>query len=308
MIVAATGFFDGVHIGHRSVIEKACSIAREKGGKCLVVTFWPHPRTVLHKGEDEVRLLSSLEEKRRICLSIGADDMAVLPFSPEFAQLSAAEFFREYLVNQLDVDCLVLGYDHRIGSDGISDPARMDDTVRSCGIIPVRMEEGVQEAGFTVSSSLIRKTILKGDMISAAKYLGYHYHIGGVVVEGNMIGRTIGFPTANLNPEEPLKLIPASGVYSVVATVDGKRLPGVCNIGTRPTIGDGRGITIETHIIDFDRDIYGKTLGIEFVDRLRSEVKFSSLDELKTQLTKDRNSVANSPKVAYLCRNKIGLW
>lgn len=308
MIVAATGFFDGVHIGHRAVIEKACAIAREKGGRCLVVTFWPHPRTVLRKKPNDLRLITSLEEKRRICLSIGADDMVVLPFSPEFARLSAEEFFREYLAERLNVDCLVLGYDHRIGSDGISDPQKMDETLRSCGILPVRMNDSVQKSGITVSSSLIRTTLLKGDVVSAAKYLGYHYHLGGTVVHGNMIGRTIGFPTANMEPSEPMKLIPASGVYAVAATVDGVKYPGVCNIGVRPTIADGRGMTIETHIIGFDRDIYGKEIGIEFVERIRDEVKFSGLEELKTQLTKDRNYVANSPKVAYLCRNKNGLW
>ena len=287
MIVAATGFFDGVHSGHRMVIEKAVRMARESGGKSLVVTFWPHPRNVLQLDADKLRLLTSLEEKRRRCLALGVDEFVVLPFSREFSSLTASEFLSRYLIGRYGVTHLVLGYDHHLGSDDVRDVEQRDRIVRMCGIVPVPVSESISASGRAVSSTMIRDILSRGDVVLGGSLLGYRYALEGVVVAGNRIGRTIGFPTANLSLYEPLKLIPAGGVYVVGVTVLERTFLGICNIGTRPTLSDGRGQIVETHILDFDEEIYGLDLRIEFISRLRDEQKFDSLDDLKKQLKKD---------------------
>lgn len=287
MIVAATGFFDGVHSGHRMVIEKAVRMARESGGKSLVVTFWPHPRNVLQLDADKLRLLTSLEEKRRRCLALGVDEFVVLPFSREFSSLTASEFLSRYLIGRYGVTHLVLGYDHHLGSDDVRDVEQRDRIVRMCGIVPVPVSESISASGRAVSSTMIRDILSRGDVVLGGSLLGYRYALEGVVVAGNRIGRTIGFPTANLSLYEPLKLIPAGGVYVVGVTVLERTFLGICNIGTRPTLSDGRGQIVETHILDFDEEIYGLDLRIEFISRLRDERKFNSLDDLKKQLKKD---------------------
>ena len=287
MIVAATGFFDGVHSGHRMVIEKAVRMARESGGKSLVVTFWPHPRNVLQLDADKLRLLTSLEEKRRRCLALGVDEFVVLPFSREFSSLTASEFLSRYLIGRYGVTHLVLGYDHHLGSDDVRDVEQRDRIVRMCGIVPVPVSESISASGRAVSSTMIRDILSRGDVVLGGSLLGYRYALEGVVVAGNRIGRTIGFPTANLSLYEPLKLIPAGGVYVVGVTVLERTFLGICNIGTRPTLSDGRGQIVETHILDFDEEIYGLDLRIEFISRLRDERKFNSLDDLKIQLKKD---------------------
>ena len=287
MIVAATGFFDGVHSGHRMVIDKAVEMAREGSGKSLIVTFWPHPRNVLQLDADKLRLLTSLEEKRQRCLALGVDDFVVLPFSREFSNLTASEFLSRYLVGKYGVTHLVLGYDHHLGSDDVRDVEQRDRIVRQCGIVPVPVSDSVSATGRAVSSTMIRSILAGGDVVLGGSLLGYRYALDGVVVAGNKIGRTLGFPTANLSLYEPLKLIPAGGVYVVKVSVLGRSFLGICNIGTRPTLADGRGQIVETHILDFDEEIYGLDLRIEFICRLRDEQKFDSLDDLKKQLRKD---------------------
>ena len=287
MIVAATGFFDGVHSGHRMVIDKAVAMAREAGGKSMVVTFWPHPRNVLQLDADKLRLLTSLEEKRQRCLAMGVDEFVVLPFTREFSGLTASEFLSRYLIGKYSVTHLVLGYDHHLGSDDVRDAEQRDRIVRLCGIVPVSVTESLSASGRAVSSTMIRDILAQGDVVLGNSLLGYRYALEGVVVAGNRIGRTIGFPTANLSLYEPLKLIPAGGVYVVKVTVLGRSYLGICNIGTRPTLADGRGQIVETHILDFEEDIYGLDLRIEFLSRLRDEKKFDSLEGLKKQLKKD---------------------
>lgn len=287
MIVAATGFFDGVHSGHRMVIDKAVEMAREGNGKSLIVTFWPHPRNVLQLDADKLRLLTSLEEKRQRCLALGVDDFVVLPFSREFSNLTASEFLSRFLVGKYGVTHLVLGYDHHLGSDDVRDVEQRDRIVRQCGIVPVPVSDSVSATGRAVSSTMIRSILAGGDVVLGGSLLGYRYALDGVVVAGNKIGRTLGFPTANLSLYEPLKLIPAGGVYVVKVSVLGRSFLGICNIGTRPTLADGRGQIVETHILDFDEEIYGLDLRIEFICRLRDEQKFDSLDDLKKQLRKD---------------------
>lgn len=287
MIVAATGFFDGVHLGHQMVIKKTVELARQCGGRSLVVTFWPHPRTVLQQDADRLRLLSSMEEKRRMCYSMGVDDFVVLPFTREFAELTAEEFLSEYLADRYEISTLVIGYDHRIGCDGTKNRGDLGEIVRSCGITPVFVEDNISSEGVAISSTLVRARLAEGDVAAANALLGYRYSLSGVVICGNRIGRTIGFPTANMSLYDPLKLVPAVGVYAVMAEIQDKRFRGICNIGFRPTLNDGRGQVIETNILDFDSDIYGMDIKIEFLSRIRDEVRFSSLDELKRQLKAD---------------------
>jgi riboflavin kinase/FMN adenylyltransferase len=292
MAVAATGFFDGVHLGHREVLGRMCAIARSRGEESLVVTFWPHPRSVLQQDADKLRLLTTLEEKRALCHDCGVDRFEILRFSREFSQLSAERFIREYLVERFGVTTLVVGYDHRLGHDSFESVEQMMETIRRCGVEPVRVDAvgDAGEAG-TVSSTVIRRTLMQGDVKGAERMLGYRYGLRGVVVAGNRIGRTIGFPTANMQLYEPLKLVPANGVYDVDVEVLGEHYRGVCNIGLRPTVGLGGGRTIETHILDFDQDIYGLDLEIRFRDRLRDERRFESLEALKQQLEADRKNV-----------------
>ena len=292
MAVAATGFFDGVHLGHKQVIDQLCAVARERGEESLLVTFWPHPRSVLQQDADRLRLLSTLQEKRERCLAYGVDRFEVLPFDRAFSGLSAGTFIREYLVKRLGVTALVLGYDHRLGHDAFASTGEMMETVAACGVTPVRVEAFSRGLDVVISSTQIRRALFAGDVVLAEQMLGYRYGLHGVVVAGNRIGRTIGFPTANMQLYEPLKLVPANGVYAVRVEVLDRSWQGVCNIGTRPTVGLGGARTIETHILDFDQEIYGLDLRIEFCARLRDERRFDSLDLLKEQLALDRQKAA----------------
>ena len=287
MAVAATGFFDGVHLGHKQVIDQMCAIAREKGEPSMIVTFWPHPRSVLQQDADRLRLLTSLQEKRDRCLSYGVDRFEVLPFTRAFSGLTAERFVKEYLVERYGVTTLILGYDHRLGHDRFDSPQQMMETVARCGVEPVRVD-AFTTGTCAVSSTQVRSALMAGDVTAAEQMLGYRYGLYGVVVAGNRIGRTLGFPTANMQLYEPLKLVPCNGVYAVWVDVLGRRCKGVCNIGTRPTVGMGGARTIETHILDFDEDIYGLDLRIAFCARLRDERRFDSLALLKLQLELDR--------------------
>lgn len=289
MAVVATGFFDGVHTGHRAVISEMASLARSRGEEAVVVTFWPHPRNVLQQDADTLRLLTSLEEKRRLCLAAGADRFEVLPFSREFSRMTAKEFIADYLIGRFGASALVLGNDHRLGCDRIRSAEEMADLVRSCGIEPHFVADSLAEEGHNVSSTLIRRILATGDVATAAQLLGYRYSLSGVVVAGAKVGRTIGFPTANMSLYEPLKLVPAGGVYLVDVDVLGITRRGICNIGTRPTLADGRGRTIETHILDFDEDIYGLDISVTFVEKIRDERRFDSLEALTAQLKSDKS-------------------
>ncbi len=291
MAVAATGFFDGVHLGHRQVIDQLCAVARARGEESVIVTFWPHPRSVLQQDADRLRLLTTLQEKRERCLACGVDRFEVLPFTRAFSRLSAETFIRDYLVGRFGVTALILGYDHRLGHDDFDTPEQMAEVVAHCGVTPVRVPAVAVGAG-AVSSTQIRDALAAGDVTRAEAMLGYRYSLCGVVVAGNRLGRTIGFPTANMQLYEPLKQIPANGVYAVWVDVLGRRHKGVCNIGTRPTVGLGGGRTIETHILDFDEDIYGLDLRIEFCARLRDERRFDSMEALGRQLAQDRQKAA----------------
>ncbi len=300
--VVTTGFFDGVHLGHRHVIETVVSSARERGEEAIVVTFWPHPRTVLQQDAREFRLLTSLEEKKALLKAAGIDRVEVLPFTREFAAMKADEYL-QMLRDRFGASLIVMGYDNRIGSDRrtASDLASADTQVPVLVSEPLYLgPQGIKThvsvsasagpaSADAVSSTRIRKALEAGDVESANAMLGYNYGLYGVVVAGNRMGRTIGFPTANMQLYEPLKLVPDNGVYAVEVEVLGRKYLGMSNIGIRPTVG-GSTRTLETHILDFDEDIYGLPLRIRFRRRIRDERKFPSLEALREQLVKDREA------------------
>ena len=289
-MIATTGFFDGVHLGHRLVIERLVSLARERGDESLVVTFWPHPRAVLQDGARELRLLNSLEEKKGLLRNLGVDRVEVLDFTRSFAALTAEQYLREILRDRFGVTTLLMGYDNRLGSDRLT-AASLKPIADGMGMELIELSPlsfRPSEASGEISSTQIRAALEEGDIAHASEMLGYGYALKGVVVAGNRLGRTIGFPTANMKLYEPLKLVPGRGVYVVEAEVLGKKYRGMTNIGLRPTVG-GSFTTIETHILDFDEDIYGLPLRITFLRRLRDEVHFPSLEALKRQLEKDRD-------------------
>ena len=283
-MIATTGFFDGVHCGHRLVAERLVSEARKRGDGSLVVTFWPHPRAVLQDGARELRLLTTLDEKKALLQGLGVDRIEVLDFTRTFAALTAEEYLR-LLKDRFGVTTLLMGYDNRIGSDRLTAPDLLP-VAEGLGIELVRVEA---LGDVPISSTKIRKALEEGKVEEANGMLGYRYGLYGAVVAGNRLGRTIGFPTANLQLYEPLKLIPGNGVYAVEAEVLGRSFRAMTNIGTRPTVG-GTVRTVETHILDFDEDIYGLPLRIRFLRRIRDEVRFPSLDALKAQLGKDREA------------------
>ena len=303
--VAATGFFDGVHLGHRHLVQTLTAEARRRSAQSLVVTFWPHPRTVLQNGARELRLLTSLDEKRELLRSLGVDDGEGLDFSREFSALTMREYISQVLVGRFGAQCLVLGYGNRRGSDCRS-TAELAAAARDAGLdvvladpvsVPVPVPavrtasspDGTSPAA--ISSTRIRTALAEGRVEDAAAMLGRPYFLHGVVVAGNRLGRTIGFPTANMQLYEPLKAIPSPGVYAVRVRTLGRDCIGMCNIGYRPTVGPGNALTIETHILDFDEDIYGLDLHLSFLSRIRSERKFDSLQALAAQLTADRLAV-----------------
>ena len=290
MVVAATGFFDGVHKGHRKVLDTLCSIARKEGKRSAVVTFWPHPRSVLQQGADNLRLLNSLEEKRELIKQAGVDEFWVLPFSREFSMLSSREFVAEYLRDKFAVSTLIIGYDHRMGHSSTETQEDFIHMAAEEGVNVVRVSEFVED-DLTVSSTKIRNYLVAGELDRANDFLGYNYSLKGVVVSGKKLGRKIGFPTANLALYEPLKVIPGGGVYGVKVELLGKVYKGVCNIGTRPTVNLTEERTIETHILDFNEDIYGLDMRVEFFFKIRDEVKFASLEELASQIEKDKRRV-----------------
>lgn len=291
--VVTTGFFDGVHLGHRHVLETLVSSARERGEEALVVTFWPHPRAVLQQDARDFRLLTSLEEKKTLLLSCGVDRVEVIPFTRAFAAMTAAGYL-DLLRDKYGASLIVMGYDNRIGSDhqtAAELPGVVVVDAQGIPNDPFSVISSAVEKSVPVSSTKIRKSLEEGNVTLAAAMLGRPYALHGVVVAGNRLGRTIGFPTANMQLYEPLKLVPGNGVYAVEVEVLGQRYRGMTNIGTRPTVG-GTTRTIETHILDFDQDIYGLPLEIRFLRRLRSEIHFPSLDALRAQLEKDRIACA----------------
>ena len=292
-VSVATGFFDGVHLGHRLVLERLVSLARERGEESVVVTLWPHPRAVLQQGADTLRLLTSLEDKTAMIRALGVDRVEVLPFSRDFGALSTEAYLREVLQDRFGASALVLGYDNRIGAD-LLPPQETASIAASLGMQVVLCDSVPAPDGTcAVSSTVIRRSLADGRIDEARAMLGWDYTLKGAVVTGNRIGRTLGFPTANMQLYEPRLLVPANGVYLVRVELDGAQYFGMTNIGVRPTVGDGGGMTVETHILDFDEDIYGLDIRIRFLRHIREEHRFESLQALSAQLARDRDTAKN---------------
>ena len=291
-MVVATGFFDGVHVGHRLVIKQLVEAAAVRGDESMVITFWPHPRNVLRNEARTLRLLTTLREKKRMLHDLGVDHVEVLPFTKDFSTMTTEQYLR-MIMERYGAKTILLGYDNRIGSDA-EDSDQVARTAEGLSIEVIRTDMVPSGKGYAVSSTKIRERLEAGDVQGAASMLGYDYDLYGVVVAGNRVGRTIGFPTANMQLYEPLKLVPGNGVYFVKVKTVGRELYGMCNIGHRPTVSTGNARTIETNIFDFDEDIYGLDIEISFISKIRDEIRFDSLEELKIQLEKDRNSCLDS--------------
>ena len=287
-MVVATGFFDGVHVGHRHVIQQLVEAAAVRGDESMVVTFWPHPRNVLQKEARSLRLLTTLAEKKQMLLDMGVDRVEVLDFTRDFSRMTTQEYLL-MLKERFGTGTILVGYDNRMGCDATDADQVVEIAIRT-GLEAIRTEMIPSEHGYAVSSTKIRQKIEEGDMQAVSAMLGYDYSLLGVVVAGKRLGRTIGFPTANMQLYEPLKLVPGNGVYFVrVHTLD-RDWYGMCNVGCRPTVGLGNARTSETHIFGFDEDIYGLDLEIGFVTTIRDEVRFDSIEALRNQLTIDRDT------------------
>ena len=288
-MVVATGFFDGVHLGHRLVIEQLVAAAAVRGDESMVVTFWPHPRNVLQKEARSLRLLTALHEKKDLLLDMGVDRVEVMPFTKDFSRMTTREYLRE-LMDRFDAKAVLIGYDNRMGcdADGADQVAAV---AHDLGLEVIRTQMVPSEQGYAVSSTKIRERLEAGDVRAASAMLGYDYTLHGVVVAGNRLGRTIGFPTANMQMYEPLKQVPGNGVYFVKVETLGRNLYGMCNVGCRPTVSSGNHRTIETHIFDFSEDIYGLDIKVTFIEKLRDEVRFESLEALRSQLEKDKETL-----------------
>lgn len=294
-MVVATGFFDGVHIGHRLVIERLVKAAQDRGDESMVVTFWPHPRTVLQQEARDFRLLSSMSEKKALLASLGVDRVEVLRFTKEFGALTTEEYLGYYLKEKFGARAIVLGYDNRMGSDA-RDAASVKTIAEKLGLDVYTAPKVTSATGIDVSSTKIREELARGNVSGAATMLGYDYSLYGVVVSGERIGkRVLGFPTANMQLYEPLKLVPGNGVYFVKVKTLGRGFYGMCNIGNRPTVREGNARTIETNIFDFEEDIYGLDIEISFLRKIRDEIRFTSFTQLKAQLERDR----------FYCRSMI---
>lgn len=284
--IVTIGTFDGVHLGHMSIIKRLQELSQEKNGESVILTFYPHPRMVLYPDDHDLQLLNTPEEKAKLLEQAGISHLMVYPFSEEFSRITAYDYVRNLLVTGIRANTVVVGHDHRYGRNREGD---FNTLLEWSEMLNFNVEEiSAKEIDeVNISSTKIRQSLLKGDIETANAFLGYNYQLCGKVVTGARLGNTIGFPTANILVNYPYKLIPAKGVYAVRVKSDEKTFNGVTNIGVRPTVENDGKISIETHIFDFNNDIYDTTITIEFIARLREEKKFGSIDELKTQIAMD---------------------
>ena len=284
------GTFDGLHIGHMKILERLIKSADTLGLKSTVLTFFPHPRMVLQQ-DTHIQLLNTIDEKINILERTGLDYLIIHPFTKAFSRLSAREFVRDILVNELRTKKIIIGYDHRFGRNR---NANINDLVAFGNILDFEVEEiPAQEVDeVSVSSTKIRKALEEGDIKTANAYLGYEYMLTGTVKKGRGLGRQLGFPTANLTIAESYKLIPKNGVYAVKSILKGQTTYGMMNIGYNPTVpGSGTERTIEIHFFDFDQDLYYQKIQVDILEWIREEEKFDSLEDLKIQLQKDKLTV-----------------
>lgn len=284
--VVTSGTFDGVHIGHRKILSRLKEIAAKNNGQSVVLTYWPHPRLVLYPDQTDLKLLNTFEEKAELLEDLGIDHLIKIPFTKSFSRLSGDTFTRKVLVEKIGTKKLVIGYDHRFGKNREGSFEYLKENAHKYGFeveeIPPQDIDDV-----TVSSTKIRKALQEGHVHEARNFLGNYYQLTGIVVHGDKIGRSLGFPTANIQVEHSFKLIPAEGIYAVTVIIDKKKFKGMLYIGRRPTLNKVEQ-NIEVNIFDFNSDIYGKPVKINFVQQIRSDTKFQSLEQLKAQLALDR--------------------
>ncbi|WP_405610341.1 bifunctional riboflavin kinase/FAD synthetase [Polaribacter sp. Asnod1-A03] len=284
------GTFDGVHFGHQKIIEKLVKEAKKANRKSVLLTFFPHPRMVLQK-DNSLELINTIEERASLLKKTGLDYLIIHPFSREFSRMTALEFVRNILVNQLNISKLIIGYDHHFGKNREGNIVQLTEYSHLYDFVVEEIPaQDIDDV--SVSSTKVRRALATGNLKTANDYLGYNFMLNGNVVNGKKLGGKIGFPTANIDIKETYKLIPKTGVYVVKSSIDNKTIFGMMNIGNRPTV-DGKHQTIEVHFFDFNQDLYDKNLTIELLYFLRDEEKFSSLKTLINQLKKDEEIARN---------------
>lgn len=284
--IVTIGTFDGVHIGHQKIIEKLIQETKLSDCESLILSFFPHPRMVLQVNSS-IKLLNTIKEKSRLLEKMGLDNLVIHPFDTEFSNLSAEEFVKTILVDAFNIQKIIIGYDHRFGKNRA---ANIDDLIgfgRKYGF-EVEQISAQEIDSVSVSSTKIREAIANGTLAIANEYLGYDYLLSGKIIQGKQLGRTIGFPTANIKVEENYKLIPKNGVYIVKSIIQEKTVFGIMNIGLNPTV-NGEGLSIEVHFLDFNADLYHTEITVSVRDRIRDEKKFTSIDLLKSQIQEDKN-------------------
>lgn len=284
--VATIGTFDGVHYGHQKIIKRLCELAKSTGGESVILTFFPHPRMIIDPENQDLKLINTIEEKIKILSELGVDHLIITPFTRDFSNLSPADYIKNILVDTIGIKQLIVGYDHRFGKDRKGGLQELEMLSKQFDYkIEEIAEQDVDDVG--VSSTKIRKALLNGEVALAANYLGYNFSIHGRVIKGDKIGRTIGFPTANIFLEETYKLIPSDGIYAVTIDMGTESYKGMAYIGQRPTI-NGMTRNIEVNIFDFNKEIYGQYITMTFLEFLRHDVKFTGLETLKIQLHQDK--------------------
>ena len=289
--VLTTGTFDGVHRGHRTILDRLIERARQEHGQSVLFTFHPHPRMVLFPGDNDLKLLTTQQEKIDLLEAAGLDHLLVVPFSRTFSRLHAVDYVRDVLVGAIGVHAVVIGYDHRFGRNREGDLNLLHQLGEAYDFevdeIPAKEVDHVK-----VSSTKVRNALREGDVHAANELLGYDYSLRGVVVKGDQLGRTIGYPTANIGAVDPFKLVPADGVYAVEVELKDDHHKGMLYIGERPTVkGGANARTIEVNIFDLDRDLYGEDITVRFMHRIRGDMHFDGMEGLKAQLDLDRSAV-----------------
>jgi riboflavin kinase/FMN adenylyltransferase len=285
--IVTLGTFDGVHIGHNAILDKICKVAKHENLESVILTFFPHPRKIVSNNYD-IKLLNTIEEKAILLEKKGIQNFIVHPFDKTFSELSPREFVTQVLVDKLNIQKIIIGHDHKFGKDRAAD---FNDLINFGKEFGFEVEEisAQQINEVSVSSTRIRNALLEGNVSLAKDYLGYPYVLTGNVVKGNQLGRTIGFPTANIEIPEEYKLIPKNGVYIVTVNVSNQTVFGMMNIGVKPTLGENK-LSIEVHLLDFDKDIYNQKIQVHILERLRDEQKFESFEALKLQLEVDKQN------------------
>lgn len=288
--VVTIGSFDGVHLGHACVIQHLKEKAANIDGESVIISFEPHPREVLYPREKKIGILTTLEEKVTILEKYGVDHLIILKFTLEFAQQSYTDFVKKILIDKLKIKGLVVGYDHRFGKDRAGNFENLQELANKYGF-SLEKEVVFEEDNVNVSSTKIRNALTVGDITTVNRFLGYLYSITGKVVYGHHLGHKIGFPTANIQVSDERKLLPAIGVYAVKVIIGQEIFNGMLNIGIRPTVSNDGQVSCEVYIFDFSQDLYGKTITINFINRIRGERKFNDIEELRAQLQKDQEKI-----------------